>query len=283
MPYYHVYCPRSTLFDFSRVWDTPGIPIITSTTGSLDGNQRLEVVESNETSERKPTKLTIKIPSMLTATDAPQRSATFASLNDTPGGRDVAPTRRTRPRLRHYPSIKHSAVWHLTVLAESSPNPSAEVISTWAKLIKADPEDVRKWTGAFQAMSRSEYGTDLSDDASLLTAANISGTIAAEGSESEEEHLAGSAVHIRTVSSVSATVNSVATVRSTPNSATNYPPPATGIYKVPPQDKLLLAIHKGVFSSTLDHPSSRLQISTTYLPRTIQCYEKSPRIWKRED
>ncbi|KAJ3715954.1 hypothetical protein DFJ43DRAFT_1101453 [Lentinula guzmanii] len=187
-------------------------------------------------------KLTLKIPSLKPDTAAAAAEPSSALSIDTPqnsSGTAYYKHRHGKARLTQYPSIKLSAVPQLQILADSTQNPSAKVVETWAELLKASPHDVDRWVKDYKSKSVPGAG----DTAATALSGSSEPARASEqpnDSDSEDELLMmGSSLS-----------QSRAEEMQSETALPGRPLP-----QILPRDQLLLAINNAT-SDTSDHVSS---------------------------
>ncbi|KIK69038.1 hypothetical protein GYMLUDRAFT_35078 [Collybiopsis luxurians FD-317 M1] len=214
------------------------------------------------TRSRKKDKITGDINEKLTIT-IPAGSPT-ASQSATPSSSTAEPKRRKKSkRLPQFPTIKQSAVRHLAVLVKSSPD-SDGLIETWAKLIKADVDDVARWREMYLATG----------DLGLPSETAPRGPISHGGDGSESEEAPLSAV-VKQMNSMIPTavphptaVNPALAHNPYRSLATAYMPPVYAAPPLSPPDQLLLAIHQAERSSpeVTILPQSSSEFETLFAP-----------------
>ncbi|KAE9408729.1 hypothetical protein BT96DRAFT_1013344 [Gymnopus androsaceus JB14] len=227
-------------------------------TNQRSNTKKAESKSKPAQAQEGPSKLTIKIPKTDGVAD-PSSAASSAVPSSSTHGRK----RKSTKMLTKYPSIKASHVEQLSVLVESIPSypPSEKLVAAWAKLLKATPEDVRRW-----AMDKVEAegisGTDPLAPSVSSEPVERRAAVAID-SDSEDEPLMMHTPIPSQASSVSTLV--------TPTYPVHPLPPPHPVRHVPPREQLLLAIHNSdtfrVFVST---PHSRVidRSSTNSLRRT---------------
>lgn len=213
--------------------------------------------------------MTIKIPKTDGVAD-PSSAASSAVPSSSTHGRK----RKSTKMLTKYPSIKASHVEQLSVLVESIPSypPSEKLVAAWAKLLKATPEDVRRW-----AMDKVEAegmsGTDpLAPSVSSEPVERRAA--AAVASDSEDEPLMMHTPIPSQASSVSSAINPTLAHNPyrtlvTPTYPVHPLPPPHPVRHVPPREQLLLAIHNSIHSessSPLPIVESSMQFNELFAP-----------------